>query len=118
MPLGDVWSGQCRAPGLDQAGRERRFVIDCCNLGYARGRCARFPAGNGPDAVRFAVTSHRATTVSLCCVSEKDHLPFARIALEYDVPAGRFTALLPDAILERQAWAYVNTFLLRTESAC
>jgi hypothetical protein len=118
MPLGDVWGGECRAPGLAQAEFERRFVIDCCNLGYARAKCRRFPAGAGPDAVRFAITNHCEASISVCCVSEKDYLPFARISLEYDVAAGRFMAPGPDAVLERQAWAYVSTFLLRTQSAC
>jgi hypothetical protein len=91
--------------------------MDCCNLGYARGRCPHFPEGAGPDALRFAVARHSGSLVSLCCVAEKDYLPFSRAALEFDIASKSFTAPPVDAILERQAWAYVTSFIHRKQHA-
>ena len=115
MPLGDAWEGECRAPGGESAALDRRRVLECCNMGYARGKCPRFPGNGGPDAVRFAVASHRDGFVRLSCVLEKDFLPFGRAALAWDLEGRRFTAPHADPRIDRQAWAYVSSYLLRKQ---
>ena len=47
---------------------------DLCNCGYARGRCAHFPAESSADAVRFALEPE---TLKLRYILEKDHAPLA-----------------------------------------
>ena len=116
MPLGDVWSGECRAPGAQGAVPDRHALLECCNLGYARGKCGRF-SGAGPDAVRFAVTDHAAGVVSLCCIIEKEYLPFGRAALDWDIAERRFLSPPPDQGTGRQAWAYVASYLARKQLA-
>lgn len=115
LPLGDVWGGECRAPGMEPAAPERSALLRHCNLGYARGACRRIPA-HGADAVRFAVARDEAGAVSLCCVLERDYLPYGRADLRYDVEAGRFTEPHPELMLARQARAYLESYLLRKRS--
>lgn len=52
-PLGAPHDGVCRA-GSEPVHPEPETLRDCCNMGYASGRCARFREGEG-EGVRFAV---------------------------------------------------------------
>jgi len=114
LPLGGRWTGQCRAvPGAVSAG-DGGDGLDC-NLGYARGKCARFPGGEAPDAVRFAVSSHETTGIGIYYVVERDHHPFAHGRLEYVPARAAFAAPPEDATLARQAEAYVENYLRRKE---
>ena len=86
---------------------------DCCNLGYARGRCPGFPADSQADAVRFSVVRHLSDVVTLCCAREKDHLPVDRTALVYSIPNSRFINAHPDPKIQDQARAYLESYLCR-----
>src|ERR1035441_8918052 len=78
LPLGDWWKGVCHAvPGApEEAGGTGRDTA--CNLGYARGACARFPEGPGPDAVRFTISRHESGVIGIYYAVERDHHPFAQ----------------------------------------
>jgi hypothetical protein len=112
LPLGDSWTGICRAlPGAvppDEAG-----LRPLCNLGYARGNCAQFPAGDGPDAVRFAVSRDNGATVSIQYVVERDHHPFAHGRLDYSVATGAVAPPPPSEVVARQAQAYAESYRRR-----
>jgi hypothetical protein len=109
FPLGDRWAGFCRSqpelPGEPQD-------ANCCNLGYARGQCARFPDDAGPDAVRFTITRADATGILLYYVLERDHHPHSHGPLDYSFESG--FALPPGELLARQALAYVEAYRRRT----
>lgn len=114
LPLGGHWSGVCRAiPEYawqpDSIEIERR-----CNLGYARGICARFPSNDGPDAIRFAITHDDGATLRIYYAAERDHHPFAHGSLEYERAHASLVAI-PSAgeILRAQAEAYAASFLRR-----
>ena len=121
LPLGDWWTGFCHAvPGAPQAQTGTFGGSSCdtfCNLGYARGACPRFPAGDGPDAVRFTVSSHESAVIRIYYVVERDHYPFAHGSLEYSPAAGAFVAPPEAATLARQAQAYVESYLRRREES-
>jgi hypothetical protein len=121
LPLGDWWKGVCHAvPGAPQADAGAAGANGCdtfCNLGYARGRCARFPEGEGPDAVRFTISSHESTAIHIYYVVERDHHPFAHGRLEYSPAAAGFVTAPDTATLERQARAYVESYLRRKEES-
>ena len=106
FPLGDSWLGECRSDAAGSASVENTV---CCNLGYARGQCARFPDTSGPDAVRFTIAADDAEGVRLYYVMERDHHPFAHgpLTLEQD----------GDPLLKRQAWAYVESYRRRKGDA-
>jgi hypothetical protein len=113
LPLGDWWNGACRAAPDTPA-----TTCDTnCNFGYARGVCARFPAGEGPDAVRFTISSHEGPTVRIYYVVERDHHPFAHGRLEYSLTASAFETPLESGTLMRQAEAYVESYLRRMREA-
>ena len=117
LPLGDAWAGLCRAvPGLDwqPAATVSRPL---CNLGYARGQCDRFPAGDGPDAVRFTIAADSGPSLRLYYVLERDHHPFAHGPLEYSPDSRAFTAPPPDASVDAQARAYIASYLRRKAEA-
>ena len=108
LPLGERWAGLCHVDGaLPTQPQDAMY----CNLGYARGRCSRFPDDAGADAVRFTITQDDAAGVKLYYVMERDHHPFAHGPLDYFFAAG-FGAAAGD-LLERQATAYVETFRRR-----
>jgi len=113
LPLGDSWAGVCRAvPNLpwqpDEAMLQR-----LCNLGYARGTCARFPAVDGPDAVRFTVSRDEGACLRIYYVLERDHHPFAHGPLDYSVAGGAFVNPPASETMGRQAQAYVESYLRR-----
>ena len=117
LPLGDAWSGTCLAvpdrpwqPGADT-------LYPLCNLGYARSRCGHFPAGEGPDAVRFTVCAEEGPALRLYYVVERDHLPFAYGALEYRPPDEEFRPAPPLAAVSRLARAYVSSYFRRRAEA-
>jgi hypothetical protein len=86
-PLGGIYTGVCEAG--PQPAVPQDDVIECCNFGYGRGECPRFPAGAFADAVRF--TRYKS---ELIYVLEKDHTP---------VEHGRVSHLDPATCLGRQA---------------
>jgi hypothetical protein len=102
LPLGESWSGVCRATGGETTHPEDAALRQWCNLGYARGQCPRFPSGDGGDAVRFTIAGHQGDTVSIYYVVERDHYPFAHGA-----------GFPQDETLRRQAEAYVDSYLRR-----
>jgi hypothetical protein len=110
LPLGAAYRGECRAvpaAALPEDAALRQF----CNLGYAGGRCANFPPGDGPDAVRFAISGHGGGRVSVSYAIERAHLPFENGVLEFLVDADRFSSGHADARLERQARVYLESYL-------
>ena len=121
LPLGDWWQGVCHAvPGAPtaEAGADGDSWRDTgCNMGYARGRCARFPEGEGPDAVRIPISSHESARIRIYYVVERDHHPFAHGRLEYSLAAAAFTTPPETATLARQAQAYVESYLRRKEES-
>jgi hypothetical protein len=114
LPLGDSWSGTCRAvPGGFQP--DDAALRQCCNLGYARRTCPRFPAGDGPDAVRFTISGLAGDILSISYVVERDHYPFAHGSMACSVSTGQWNIAVPDETLHRQAQAYVESYLRRKE---
>lgn len=113
LPLGDAYSGFCHADPNAQADPGATTIRDLCNLGYARGRCSRFSAADGPDAIRFSVVRDRGEFITIYWVRERDHQPFDHGPLEYSVPAGTFTSPPAAGLIEQQARAYLGSYLRR-----
>ncbi len=113
LPLGGPWHGVCRAEP-EAAAEPEESMRTVCNLGYARGVCGRFPAGEGPDAVRFTVTRDAGGRLGIYYVMERDHHPFAHGPLEY-VPGANSILPSPGETLARQAQAYAESYRRRKE---
>ncbi|MGD0046508.1 MAG: hypothetical protein ABSE42_05775 [Bryobacteraceae bacterium] len=113
LPLGDAWTGTCHAVP-DQPTQPDDSLLDAfCNLGYARGRCARFPADHGPDAVRFTIVSDDGAVLRLYYVLERDHRPFAHGPLEFSVAQNEIVTPAEGALTSLQARAYAASYLRR-----
>jgi hypothetical protein len=118
LPLGGAWTGVCRA-GDALAQPEEKCLGALCSLGYARGVCPRFPVNDaGPDAVRFAIIREQAHSLELYYVLERNHHPFVHGALEYALPSGPLAGTPLAETLERQAEAYIASYLRRKKEAC
>lgn len=117
LPLGDAWSGMCQADPDNpwQPGAETLYPL--CNIGYARACCARFPAGDGPDSIRFSVSAAQEGSLHLYYVVERQHLPLAHGPLEYISPEAGFRPEPPLAAVTRLAGAYVSSYLRRRGEA-
>jgi hypothetical protein len=113
LPLGDRWAGVCRAVPHLPWQPDEAMLVRLCNLGYARGTCARFPSGDGPDAVRFTVSRDEGASLGIYYVLERDHHPFAHGPLNYSLARGTFVNPLSGEIVNRQAQAYVESYLRR-----
>jgi hypothetical protein len=115
LPLGDMWTGECRATG--QSCRPDDATLHrLCNLGYARGDCHRFPGADSPDAVRFTISRDSVSTIQIYYVIERDHHPFAHGPLEYSPDLHGLTpGSTASAALARQAEAYASSYLRRKE---
>lgn len=99
VPLGEAYSGVCRArPGEPIAPSEEQ-QRELCNHGYARGRCERFPADCAADAVRFSVISEEP--LRLVYILEKDHTP---------VEHGELDISAADGLLASQARAFAESY--------
>src|SRR5580698_3348897 len=83
LPLGDAWDGVCHANPDSPCEPDEITLLSHCNMGYARGCCARFPAGDGPDAARFTIAADGPGTLRIYYVLERDHHPWSHGALEF-----------------------------------
>ena len=116
LPLGDFWDGVCQAQTSGNPWRpDEDTVLSLCNIGYARGCCARFPHADGPDAVRFAVSGDDGFSVRLHYTLERDHHPYAYGPLEFRRKEGVLAETSISELLARQAEAYVKSYLRRKD---
>ena len=111
LPLGGLWTGVCRAVSESAFQPDDETTRTLCNLGYARGRCPRFPAGDGPDAARFTVSGDDGSSLRLFYVVERDHHPFAHGPLVYSPTRGEFDDPPRGETISRQARAYAESYL-------
>jgi hypothetical protein len=118
-PLRNFWSGMCHAEAAKPFEQSDEHVLgECCNMGYARQKCSKFPEASGPDAVRFAVVRDADRMILVSFAVEKNHLPYAQGVLEYSRADQVFVAAHPNRLIEQQARAYLAGYLhVRPQSA-
>lgn len=112
FPLGDFYQGTCRA-GATEFRPDWDRLRKCCNMGYARPQCPRFPADAGPDAVRFTIVRDRQGAIDLYYAIEKNHSPYEHGPFEYDRETRALSSTPANAALGSQARAYVESYLRR-----
>ena len=77
-------------------------------MGYARQSCSHFPQADGPDAVRFLVSSQLDETVQIAFVVERDHRPY-----QHGTFASSDAPNLSGDVFRAQACAYLSSYLRR-----
>jgi hypothetical protein len=112
VPLGDAWLGSCEADPDRPSIPEPDALIRLCNLGYPEG-CPHFPRNGAADAVRFGVSHDQNGIVSIHYVIEKSHEPVEHGPLAYSRETGLFLTEHRNRLVQRQAEAYVESYLLR-----
>ena len=129
-PLRALFDGECRACASEPRRPENPVLQESCNRGYARGRCAEFPADPGSaDAVRFSVVHVREEDseaaeggsrlitgpgngpVRLIWVLEKNYAPLEHGELEYDPARDVITPTPENPILARQVKVFLQSYL-------
>jgi hypothetical protein len=112
LPLGHGFAGRCRSRPAEEflPGQER--LRDCCNLGYARPQCDRFPADSLADAVRFALSADEDGLVTIHYVVEKSHHPFEHGSFRYDAARHAILESSGNPSVRRQAEVYAESYLL------
>lgn len=111
LPLGDAFAGTCRSLPVQPWQPDPAMARPLCNLGYARGRCDRFPDDAGPDAVRFTVRRDEGAILHLYYVLERDHHPYAHGPLDFAPATAVFTVPPESPLLDQQARAYIASYL-------
>src|SRR6185295_11024675 len=117
QPLGEIYQGTCHADTHTPFSPGDETLRDFCNIGYARRRCSRFPANAQADAVRFAITSDGSGVIRIQYATEVDHLPGPHGLLEYSRASGAFSFSHADRLIQRQAEAYLSSYLRRKPHA-
>jgi hypothetical protein len=110
-PLGDLYEGECHARPQEIQQTGGAVLIEGCNFGYAARQCRRFPAVEGPDAVRFCVREDAGGEVRIDYVLERAHLPFEHGGVVYDRALQTWTGTPAGSLLRRQAQAYLESYL-------
>jgi hypothetical protein len=118
LPLGDDWTGVCLAYPSDPAD-PGDACLSLCNLGYARGTCARFPSDTPADAVRFAIACDGGHTLRIHFALERAHHPFEHGQIEFHVEDEAFQPSLPatGTAFTAQARAYAASYLRHKRDA-
>lgn len=117
LPLGDAYTGECRAGPVPHQ-PEDAVMRSLCNCGYARGStglptCVHFPKDAPADAVRFSVAADEGDRIRLQFIFEKKCWPLEHGELQYSVSEHSFTPQPEDQIARRQAEAFLESYLRR-----
>ena len=114
LPLGDAYTGECRAGAVPHH-PDDAVMRTLCNCGYARRStaCVRFPQDARADAVRFHVAADRGDGIRLQYIFEKECWPLDHGELRYAVSEHAFASEPADEIVARQAAAFLESYLRR-----
>jgi hypothetical protein len=112
LPLLEEYDGYCHA--ADETARppkELRFA--CCNHGYSRETCPRFPVSEQRSAVRFDVLLSSPELIELLLVAESEHFPLDWIRYRYRVDAETLEPEPSDVCIRAQIVAFCRSYLRR-----
>ncbi len=115
LPLGAGFCGTCRATEAEVAPSENE-LRDFCNLGYSSA-CSRLPQQRRADCVRFAVAVDTGSSIVLHYVFEREHIPIEHGRVEFNRESQDWTVKLSDAVVQRQAQVYLQSYLDRRRAA-
>ena len=112
LPLIDEYEGWCHAgSGPIEAPAELRFR--CCNHGYSKGCCERFPSGDARSSLRYNVVKVVENTLELVCIEEQNYAPLRWRTLQYFSTTQHLEPEPEDACTQAQAIAFCHSYLRR-----
>jgi hypothetical protein len=112
LPLGAPFRGTCRA-STAPVQPEPALLRDCCNLGYARGKCRQFPDNSAADANRFTAFEQETGTLCVTYIVERNYAPASFGVFHYSISARTIADAPADPLLLRQAEEYARVFVRR-----
>jgi hypothetical protein len=112
LPLGDPYSGECRASETFFQ-PEEKLARESCNPGYRSSACERFPKSAPADAIRFHVAEDQGELIRIQYVFEKDCWPREHGVLEYSGDSRELSCESKSEILRKQASAFLESYLRR-----
>ncbi|MFL6353005.1 MAG: hypothetical protein ACJ74Z_14310 [Bryobacteraceae bacterium] len=112
LPLIDEYNGLCRAASEPiEAPTELRFR--CCNHGYSKGACERFPSGEIRSSLRYHVVRRAEDALELLCIEEQNYAPLRWRTIQYLLTNERLEPELEDPCSQAQAIAFCRSYLKR-----
>jgi hypothetical protein len=84
LPLIDEYEGLCHA-GSQPAEAPAELRFRCCNHGYSKGCCERFPSEETRSAMRYSVLRQNESGLDLICIEEHNYGPLRWRTLRYRV---------------------------------
>lgn len=112
LPLIDEYDGLCRAGSEPiEAPAELRFR--CCNHGYSKGCCERFPSGDARSSLRYHVVKQTQSGLELICIEEQNYAPLAWRTVRYFLAGERLEPQPNDDCMQAQAIALCRSYLKR-----
>lgn len=116
LPLLAEHEGRCHAgSGADIAPETPRL---CCNQGYSRGICGRYPAAEQRSALRYHLNGRTASTLRILCIEEENYAPLRWYEVSVWIAEGRVEPEIEDICVRAQIFAFCRSWLDRfaTES--
>jgi hypothetical protein len=110
LPLGAPYRGFCQSVDGQRFEPDARGVRECCNTGYARGRCARFPDRAPADALRFSIEADANGVIEIVFIFEAAWSPARFGRAQWSEGAIRCEEAL-DPVLRRQMEIFISNYL-------
>src|SRR5947209_6518910 len=109
LPLIDEYEGLCHAGDSPETPPDSaRFR--CCNHGYSRPACARFPQIEERSALRYSVIRETVETLQVLCIEERDHIPAPAATVRFDLATSTLLANELTFLMQAQALAFCRSY--------
>ncbi len=112
LPLLDEYDGVCRA-GDDALAAPQELRLRCCNQGYSRGICQRYPAQKPHSGMRYSVIRRSENALDVLCIEEQDYIPIWWREVKYLIPDCRLEPEIADSCIRAQILAFCRSYLDR-----
>jgi hypothetical protein len=112
LPLIEQYAGLCHASAEAVYSTE-----SCCNHGYVRGQCERFPKSSKNRAHRFSLLRRDPEELELLFVNEEEYSPVSIRQLHFSVSGNRLSEHDLDCCAAAQALAFCRSYLRRVARA-
>jgi hypothetical protein len=106
LPLIEQYSGVCHVHAEPAQSTE-----SCCNHGYARGQCERFPLAGKNVAHRFSLLGQGPEELELVFIDEEDYAPAFTRRLHFSVRGNCLSEDDLGSCIAAQALAFCRSYL-------
>jgi|SRR6476469_7143013 hypothetical protein len=112
LPLIEQYGGLCHV-----CAEPFQSTETCCNHGYARGHCERFPSEGRNAAHRFSLLSQGPEELELLFIDEEEYAPAFTRQLHFSVSGNCLSEDDVDFCIAAQALAFCRSYLRKVAGA-